>query len=176
MNNNFQVNSLICPYIVGKLVDHKKIKHKILEIINSSQVDSTTYNFKTDWTLPRYIVRNYWEILKPYFENHSNAVAHSLGYKNSSIKNYWFQQYIKHSMHDWHVHLDCQWTNVYYLEFPNGSPKTQIKSPLNPDEIIDLNITEGDIITFPSFVLHRAPQVNHEIRKTIISFNNDFIY
>ena len=34
---------------------------------------------------------------------------------------------------------------------------------------------EGDFITFPAFILHRAPKILNVERKTIISFNIDFI-
>ena len=37
-----------------------------------------------------------------------------------------------------------------------------------------LKLAEGDIIIFPSYVMHRAPVIDNNIRKTIISCNIDF--
>jgi hypothetical protein len=168
-----KIYSVECPYVIGKLENHNEIKEKVLNLINSSVSDDTSYEFKTDWTIPRYIVREYWEFIKEPFEKYSLSVAEQLGYKSTVLVNYWFQQYKKMSVHDWHVHMDCQWTNVYYLEFPKGSPKTQMINPMTK-EIIEFDVEEGSMLTFPSFIWHKAPQVENDIRKTIISFNNDF--
>ena len=35
----------------------------------------------------------------------------------------------------------------------------------------DSKIKEGDIVMFPSYTIHRAPIINNNIRKTIVSFN-----
>ena len=33
------------------------------------------------------------------------------------------------------------------------------------------DVNEGDIVMFPSMTPHRAPKVENDIRKTIVSFN-----
>ena len=33
-------------------------------------------------------------------------------------------------------------------------------------------IEEGDVIMFPSFIVHRAPKNNSQEQKTIVSFNS----
>ena len=58
---------------------------------------------------------------------------------------------------------------MYYLEFPPGSPSTEILDHNDNLHIVDAK--EGDIIIFPSVLVHRAPPVKHQLRKTIISFN-----
>jgi hypothetical protein len=59
------------------------------------------------------------------------------------------------------------------VDLPEGAPKTQLLNPMNQKEIIELDVKEGDVLTFPSFILHRAPNVESNIVKTIISFNSD---
>jgi hypothetical protein len=59
------------------------------------------------------------------------------------------------------------------LDLPEGSPKTQLLNPINQDEIIEMDVKEGDVLTFPSFILHRAPRVDSDVVKTIISWNSD---
>ena len=39
---------------------------------------------------------------------------------------------------------------------------------------MNLNCEEGDIVMFPSFMIHRAPPVQNDKTKTIISFNIEF--
>ena len=71
------------------------------------------------------------------------------------------------------MHTDCQWTSVYYLDLPDLAPKTQLVSPWDNKTIIKLDIQEGDVITFPSFVIHQAPKNENNKTKTIVSFNSD---
>ena len=36
--------------------------------------------------------------------------------KSWLISNGWFQQYTNNDFHDWHLHTEVNYTNVYYLE------------------------------------------------------------
>jgi uncharacterized RmlC-like cupin family protein len=56
---------------------------------------------------------------------------------------------------------------------PDDCPQTEIINPYNQKEIIKVDVKEGDILTFPSFVIHRAPVNKSNKTKTIISFNSD---
>ena len=60
------------------------------------------------------------------------------------------------------------------MHLPENSPQTEI---MNPDDLTKkqkLNVKEGDIIIFPSFVVHKAPKLINHYRKTIVSFNINF--
>ena len=85
----------------------------------------------------------------------------------------WYQQYTKNNTHGWHIHGE-NYTGVYYLEFPKGSSKTELIDQYNIRKKITVNAKEGDIVIFPSFIIHRAPKIINDIRKTIISFNLQF--
>ena len=56
---------------------------------------------------------------------------------------------------------------------PDRSLKTQFKNPMNTDQENQFDVTEGDILIFPSFVVHKAPKNNDVRIKTIISWNMD---
>ena len=45
--------------------------------------------------------------------------------------------------------------------------------PYDQNSVSEFEIEEGDILTFPSFVIHRAPTNNGDAKKTIISWNMD---
>jgi hypothetical protein len=92
--------------------------------------------------------------------------------KSWLISNGWFQQYTNNDFHDWHLHNEVNYTNVYYLELPDKDEKTQIYNILD-NTIIDIDIKEGDLVTFPSHLIHRSKPLQSK-RKTIISFNSDF--
>jgi hypothetical protein len=44
---------------------------------------------------------------------------------------------------------------------------------MNTDQELEFDVTEGDILIFPSFVVHKAPKNNDVRIKTIISWNMD---
>jgi len=54
---------------------------------------------------------------------------------------------------------------------PPDAPKTEI---LIDNEIIQLDVSEGDIVSFPAYIFHRSPP-NKGRTKTIISFNTSFL-
>lgn len=97
-------------------------------------------------------------------------IYNNMGYSGFNVSEIWFQQYLKDSEHGWHIH-GGNFTNVYYLELPEGTPKTQIINPYNQKDIIEVDVKEGDLLVFPSYVLHKAPKNISDKRKTIISFN-----
>ena len=99
------------------------------------------------------------------FEKQMNKV----GLKGVQIKDLWFQQYTKGDTHGWHVHGE-NFTGVYYLELGQTSPKTELIEPLSKRKIT-VEASEGDVVIFPSVYIHRAPKVQSDERKTIISFN-----
>ena len=177
-----------CPICITKFPKHDWVKDKLLDLINSApsdalvpmEQDHSVATFggmpqnddiaRLDWKdhedLERPWVKYFW----PYFENIFGKIANKLAFTGVDVKSLWFQQYLKNGTHGWHTHSN-NYTGVYYLEFPEGSPATEISQN---GEIVTLNIKEGDFVTFPAFLYHRAPKVENVDRKTIISFNVDF--
>jgi len=168
------------PVVISHLNDHDSIKDEIMFHINN-QTANRIYSeehddldiTRCDWNVSREIPRNWLEILRPSLTKELDIIYNELGYDKYDIKNIWFQQYATNGTHGWHVHVDCQWTNVYYVDMPDECPQTEIINPYNQKEIIKIDVKEGDILTFPSFVIHRAPVNTSTKTKTIISFNSD---
>ena len=84
------------------------------------------------------------------------------------IEKIWFQQYEEKSLHSYHNHPKANFTNVYFLELPDEQFKTSIKIK---DKEYDYEVKEGQIITFPAYILHTSKE-NGNLRKTVISFNS----
>ena len=175
-----KTNSILCPWYLGKLPEHNLIKDSLMDDINSSKVSEYRMKYKTisktDW-VEQGENRKYVNILQPFLTSYLEKLTLEMGSGNMNVYVIWFQQYGNGSAHDWHTHLQCQWTSVYYVDMPEGSPKTELIDPFTK-KIIVVDAEEGDIITFPSFIIHRAPVINDNIVKTIISFNScvDFTY
>lgn len=160
--------------VVTKIKEHKDIKKMILEEIKNIKQDSFENITSTDWKTSSNIERTYFTkyiqkiINKYYFD-----IAKQLGLYNFNISklithNFWFQIYQKNSTHDWHTHAGSHFTNVYFVELPDKDTATQIKGFDN------LDVEEGDLITFPAYWVHRSPVNKTNQRKTIISFNTSY--
>ena len=172
-----QIDDCICH---SKIKNHFKIKDDILSEIdkcdddNLSSVDSyyTDSIYKLDWSKSSDTERPWVKIFVPEFCEDIKEIISSMCYYKISIKHMWYQQYLEGDTHGWHIHGQ-HYTGVYYLEFPEGSSKTEICSPfsLNKKQI---DVKEGDFIVFPAHLIHRGLP-NKTMRKTIVSFNFDVI-
>ena len=168
---------------ITSLVDHSRIKDNILSCIdrsadgnlivydvNGEESNSIT---KLDWDKAEDLSRPWFKLFFPYWKISVSKMLSNMKYESDyRLEKMWYQQYDTGSSHGWHIHSN-HFTGVYYLEFPKGSAKTEIRSPYSlRDKKVDTS--EGDIIIFPAHWIHRAPP-NTSVRKTIISFNFDLI-
>lgn len=175
------LRKLECSYIITKFEKHLDLKHEVLSLINSSRYntivapDAEVNITKSDWDFATDRQRLWVNYLFNDLMNHMLKSYEELGFDSFKIHEIWYQQYHQNSEHGWHIH-GSNFTNVYYLELPNGTPKTELISPYDKNTIITLDVEEGDTVVFPSFVLHRAPPNKSINRKTIVSFNADVEY
>ena len=167
------------PYLISEFLHHHTLRDELIELIEKTEtakVLDLPVNMvsKCDYDWSKDVERPYLKKLLPTLTEHLKEVYKHLGFGAYNIKNIWFQRYINNDIHDWHVHGDCQWTGVYYLELPKDeSLKTQVIQPFDQKSKIDMPVKEGDILIFPSHSLHRAPRNKTGKRKIIISFNID---
>jgi len=168
------------PFSIEPLKSHKQIKARLLFDILTTQKytnvideNDNTNITRCDWNgFSRDKDRPWVQTFMPHLTEHLSRWIELLDYKSFIVRDLWFQQYAAGSEHDWHIH-SCNWTGVYFLDMPVDSLKTLFKDPMNPDIINQFEVTEGDILIFPSFVIHKAP-INQDVQiKTIISWNMD---
>lgn len=168
-------NELSCFYCITKFSNHQYFKNSTLKLIDiakyhNPQNEACEVNItKTDWHDSRNMSREWLSIIYPKIKQTIHQMFCSLNFEGVDVEEIWFQQYLQNSEHGWHTH-GCNFTGVYYLEFPKDCPKTLILEPYTNKEI-ELDVTEGDIVIFPSFTIHKAPKNMSDKRKTIISFN-----
>tara|TARA_B110000503_G_C7169319_1_gene423532 strand:- start:6170 stop:6736 length:567 start_codon:yes stop_codon:yes gene_type:complete len=172
---------LDCAYAITKFKHHNEIKSNLLDLINlakSQNVDDPgceTNISRADWHDAQNFKRDWTTFLFPYLTNPVLEMYNSLGYDGYTLHDIWFQQYYKNSGHGWHTH-SANFTNVYYLELPESTPKTKIVSPYNQKDVIEIDVEEGDLLVFPSFTVHKGPPNISTERKTIISYNINATY
>jgi len=158
---------------------HSDIKENLISLLlkaNAEELEEKEHRHKIE--LPYNIKRSDWQTstdedrewvnyFTPYLRKNFDRMLDEIGFDtNYVIKNLWFQHYIKSNIHNWHTHSD-NYTGVYYLKF-DGQAKTQLLNTYN-NELINIDSKEGDLIIFPSSIVHRCPRVHTE--KIIISFN-----
>ena len=88
---------------------------------------------------------------------------------NISIGNSWFQQYFKGDFHRWHLH-NSTISMTYFLELDDKKYSTEFID-IEKKKTFQLNVTEGDVVIFPSHLLHRSPIIKSKNRKTSIALN-----
>ena len=170
------VKELNTFFIKSDFDQHRAVKNGLLRRISESKGENIvaepahTNITKSDWEDGDKLncEREWVNYIMPDLHNHFSKCFKKVGYHHYIISKLWYQQYDKDSEHGWHIHED-NFTGVYYVDMPNGE-KTQFLQPLT-NEVKEFNVKEGDLILFPSFVIHRAPKVINEHTKTIISFN-----
>lgn len=170
-----QVGSIRCNYVIKKFQNHNAIKDKLIDLIdnqNSGIVkDDYTNITKSDWYVDGGEIREYWKVIHNDIMEHMDSLREVIREEDIpfELKNFWFQQYSTNDNHTWHTHPGCQWSSCYYLELPHESQRTILKDALG--NIIIPEVKEGDILTFPSSIMHTSPVNNTPDRKTIIAWN-----
>ena len=149
--------------------------HKIYKTILLDKIDEmkTRYDIQLnekgyyyDFNMSR-AERPYQVVFEDILSNVCVDIEEYYGLKITSFGRPWFQQYIQGSDFGWHQH-NGHWAVVYYVELPEMTEATEF---LNFGQF---NVKEGDIIFFPTFLIHRSPVIKSKLQKTIIATNVDF--
>jgi len=169
--------NLSLKYFVYDIPNHKIHKKNILSLINkmpkSSYLERNCKIHNTDWNLPKEIKREYADYFyKEIAKDYTTWFLEKYNLTSYEIHNIWYQQYLKNNFHSYHTHSNCNLTNIYFIEAPIKKMITDVIDLDNKK--INLECKEGQIISFPAFLLHRSNINNTNLRKTIISFNSSF--
>jgi predicted 2-oxoglutarate/Fe(II)-dependent dioxygenase YbiX len=166
------------PATIEKFPQHDELKQSILTAIeNQKEIDhlqSADHDItRCDWRTERHNGNREWlKILRPALLPYLEQWSKKCHFDGFTITEIWFQQYDNAgSHHSWHIH-GSNFTFVYYLDFPENSPETEMIDPYTQVQSA-FDVKEGDILAFPSMVIHRAPPNHGTARKTIISWNLD---
>tara|TARA_R100001132_G_C3237716_1_gene69741 strand:+ start:61 stop:654 length:594 start_codon:yes stop_codon:yes gene_type:complete len=169
------------PCMINNLKDHEKLKDTLVSLIKDTKADFLEDKneyfgdliHKLDWKNSQDKSRKWVQFIQPHLQKYFNECANKLGYQTVNINNLWFQQYNKNGKHGWHIHGD-NYTGVYYVKFSEKAARTELIDPFSQDKKIIINAKEGDIVIFPSYVIHRAVEQQDNSEKIIISFNFNF--
>tara|TARA_X000000368_G_scaffold347083_1_gene286563 strand:- start:61 stop:624 length:564 start_codon:yes stop_codon:yes gene_type:complete len=159
---------------IHELESHNKIKSSILNCIDEyDQInecpDPVT---KTDFYDNRPNQHsNYFSILEQNAEPLWKEICNKYWVKEFSIGGCWFQQYNTNSWHGWHLHGNASISLSYLLELPERKFSTEFID-IERKTTFQVDVEEGDVIIFPSYVIHRSPVItDSNVRKTTIAIN-----
>ena len=176
MSDEIQVVSIdkTIPILKHKVSNHRLIKQLILNAIKKMGTYSFINNYQritnTDWHLSNEFDRPYYEYVSPIIDNVRNEVSQYFKYNEDKITltNCWFQQYAKNDYHLWHSHGRSTFSCVYYVSLSDDNPKTLFR--IGADEF-SVEVKEGEILTFPSFLEHVSKENTSDLIKTVVAFN-----
>jgi|TARA_R110002096_G_scaffold292509_3_gene487033 hypothetical protein len=165
-------------YILTDIKEHQQNKNKLLSLINKMELstinNSNNVISKTDWNLPKETKREYINFFYKMVTPYMNDMAVKLKCKFWDISNAWYQVYKEQDTHNWHIHENNNYTNVYYLDLPEQNIKTELYDVKDNKVINEIQLKEGQLFTFPAHIIHRSPPNLSNKIKTIISFNSNF--
>ena len=159
-----------------KVEQHKEIKKKVVPLLNTGvPVKEIDHYFgddvhATDWHIGTDEKRTWVKALTPYLDKVLLGITMGAGYDHFTLDDIWYQKYNQDQTHGWHSH-GSNFTGIYYVAYDEDSPATEIVTPWNHKQQVKVDLEEGVLITFPSHVIHRGPQVTNNKTKIIISFN-----
>ena len=162
------------------LKEHNDIKSKLLDIIENTDkqfewnhIDSITNtdfyneNHHTDRPYVSVFINSLTEFFEVFRKNYCAF--------DFEVTNCWFQQYYKNDIHSWHLHGETNISLVYFIELNKKDRSTEFYDT-KEKQTFQLDVKEGDIVVFPSFIPHRSPKIITDDRKTIISCNINLIH
>ena len=131
---------------------------------NNIQLNEKGYYY--DFNIPK-ARRTYASLMDNLLLPYIDQIEELYGLKYKEKNRYWFQQYLQASDFGWHEH-GGHFAVVFYLELPEMTEATEF---LNYGQF---DVKEGDVIFFPTFLIHRSPMIKSNKRKTIIATNLKF--
>ena len=174
------------PLIHYKIENWEHNKKRILDALPPEEKGISHENYRadkltTDWAtwqsdtdvLPSY-ASVLIDIIKPYLKKF-------VGDMPISFTDMWYQKYYNGSSHNTHNHGALGWSSVVYVEFdPAVHVATRLLSPFGnhiDGTVMEYlpKIEEGDMILFPSSILHESGVQRTDKRRTIISYNMEGI-
>ena len=155
---------------VFKVEQHDLYKPLLLksieQMVTDNNIELNEKGYLYDFNIPE-AERTYEKLMKGIINTYIPEIEDFYGLTLKKISNLWFQQYFQNSDFGWHSH-GGHWALVYYVELPEMSESTEF---LNYGHF---DVKEGDMILFPTFLVHQSPIIKSDQRKTIIATNLTF--
>ena len=158
--------------------DYKKKLLKVFAEDKRCEYDNHHREAKTDYyyNIDNASYPSYLSLVTEAVSPHLQRIEKSMGCK-LEIEEMWYQQSKKGQSHAVHTHGSMGFSAVWYVEFnPQEHLATTFYAPFNDPltgEMLSFTppVKEGDLIIFPSYLLHEQKENPSKQRRSIVSFN-----
>jgi len=150
--------------------DHKDEIINMLDLEDGDGHQTDYFKYHQQDKLPPYTTRLF-ELLQPALKEFDDVYPHAF-----DIRNIWCQKYGKGSYHQLHNHGAVGYSAILYGQLADDHTPTSFFAPFldfiegNVIEYVP-EVSEGDIIFFPSCLTHQCKVVQSESERVIFSFN-----
>ncbi len=159
--------------ILGIFSPENIIKEQFLKFIENDMRSKINLGKGGEMSYTSYQIDSYDENLVELYSKHLDSYVRTY-VKNNHMNCIWYQIYEARSgsFHGYHTHdaSDCHISGIYYLKLPDTSVSTKFIIDNNPRQ---LDVKEGDVVLFDSYIEHKSPPNNSQYDKIVLSFNLD---
>lgn len=168
-----QLSAFSIPIFKTKVEDWDTHKDRIISLLDLPDCGDQYSDFhkNDDLDEPPSYYEDVIEILKPAIEEFGSAYPREVG-----IKLMWAQKYQSNHYHGLHCHGPIGYSAIFYAQFEDDHLATTFYAPFfdfmtGKHLEYTPKVSEGDIIFFPSTIMHECRPVQSETERIIISFN-----
>ena len=186
------------PIFKYKIEDHKDINKKLSEYIynlKNNDDEGLKRSNKGGWHSKNFELKDKNSIqfqfaikVQEYIVDTFKKFGWKIKNKNIRISEMWAIINKKENFNVVHTHPNCYLSAAYYvkapincgkfeIEHPNSAkkyayPEVEVRNELNL-EVASIEINEGDLLLFPSYLPHKVGQNQSDDDRIVISFNVD---
>lgn len=171
------IKTISMPVMRTHWSKHREMKSRIIDCVNNVEqaaiTEEGTQISSSDYLLNPGVEKPYISVLGTDFFDTLDQLFAGIDHGRWQITSTWTQSYkTTGDCHGWHRHHCCLWSCVYMLELTQTAPRTQMRDMITGAQW-QLDAEEGDILVWPSQIMHSSPSIGPGDRKTIIGFNID---
>lgn len=160
-----------------RVKQHEEYKSMLLKQLWLNH-NHTEHGMRTDFfhNDKEKIIPAYYKIVTSALDEYLQEIEGNVGFR-LKICSMWYQMTSGGQSHQVHTHGATGLSCVWYLEFdPEVHKATTFYAPFHDPLSGDMiqhtpEVQEGDLVVFPSFLMHEQEGNDSDKRRTIISFN-----
>ena len=155
---------------------HSQIRSNLLDTISDyDQINRCPdYVTKTDFHDNLESFPEYFNVLRQNLSPLWEEICRKYWTESIGIVRVWFQQYNNNDFHGWHFHGDSNISLSYFVELDDAKYSTEFVD-IQRKNTFQIECGEGDVIIFPSYIIHRSPLIRSDTRKTTIAINLNLV-
>ncbi len=170
MRHNIAFSVPIFAYSIENWSDHKEEILSLMELDKEEFHETDYFKFHRNGIQPTYASK-FFEIISPALDEFNGIYPNKF-----TISNCWAQKYSRGCLHPLHNHGALGYSAIFYASLESDHQPTSFFAPyldFIEGDVIEYvpQVSEGDIVFFPSALMHQCNVVQSDLPRVIISFN-----